>query len=245
MATSSDGRPRLDLTLTSLADNLALDEALLLAAEEGESGEVLRFWQWPSLAVVLGAAGILADDVIESACVADGVPVGRRSSGGGTVLLGPGCFCYSLVLDTHTDRRLQQITTSYQMILGCLAEALSGLLPGLMMAGSSDLVCNGRKVGGNSQQRKRRFVLHHGTLLYDFDLTAIGRYLTLPPRRPDYRGDRSHSEFLLNIPTTAETIRERVARAWNAISALPSWPEDRVHKLVAEKYGQPEWTRRR
>src|SRR5205823_408571 len=45
----------LNLTLPSLFDNLALDEALLLDAEAGAGGEVLRCWAWPRLAVVLGA----------------------------------------------------------------------------------------------------------------------------------------------------------------------------------------------
>src|SRR4051794_8509460 len=88
----------LDLTLPTLAENLALDEALLLEAESGQGGEVLRVWEWPTYAVVLGAAGKVADDVDTTACAADGIPLGRRSSGGGTVLLGPGCLLYALVL---------------------------------------------------------------------------------------------------------------------------------------------------
>ena len=88
----------LDLTLSRLADNLALDEALLLEAEAGRGGEVLRVWEWPQPAVILGSGSRLAEDVDETACHTDGVPILRRSSGGGTVLLGTGCLCYSLVL---------------------------------------------------------------------------------------------------------------------------------------------------
>jgi lipoate-protein ligase A len=51
----------LDLTLP--AENLALDEALLLDAEAG-GPEVLRLWHWPHHAVVLGAGGRLADTVL-------------------------------------------------------------------------------------------------------------------------------------------------------------------------------------
>ena len=71
----------LDRTLPTLAENLALDEALLLDAEAG-GPEVLRLWRWEQPAVVLGAGGRLADDVDEDACRADGVPIQRRSSGG-------------------------------------------------------------------------------------------------------------------------------------------------------------------
>src|SRR5687768_15507648 len=88
----------LDHTLPTPAENLALDEALLLEAEAGRAGEVLRIWEWPTPAVVLGAGGSIADDVNKPACAADGVPIARRASGGGTVLLGRGCLLYSLVL---------------------------------------------------------------------------------------------------------------------------------------------------
>src|SRR5579872_7437387 len=95
----------LGLTLPTPEENLAFDEALLLAAEAG-GGEVLRVWEWPRPAVVLGSGGRLAEEVDRAACRADGVPVLRRSSGGGTVLLGGGCLLFTLVLDTERTREL-------------------------------------------------------------------------------------------------------------------------------------------
>src|SRR4051794_13957499 len=107
----------LDLTLPTAATNLALDEALLLEADAGRGGEVLRLWEWPTPAVVLGAGCRLAEDVDEAACARDGVPVLRRSSGGGTVLLGAGCLCYSLVLSYARDAALREIRPSYRFTL--------------------------------------------------------------------------------------------------------------------------------
>src|SRR5204863_255304 len=103
----------LDLTLHTAQANLALDEALLLDAEEGLSGEVLRLWEWPERAVVLGSACRLGEDVDEFACAAAGVPILRRSSGGGTVLLGAGCLCFSLVLRFDRHPALAEIRPSY------------------------------------------------------------------------------------------------------------------------------------
>ena len=46
----------LDLTCSSVAENLALDEALLIEADAGRGGRVLRFWEPADYAVVLGAS---------------------------------------------------------------------------------------------------------------------------------------------------------------------------------------------
>ena len=154
----------LDLTLSSVAENLALDETLLLQAEQG-GPEVLRFWEWPHAAVILGAGCQLALDVDELACRSDGVPLLRRSSGGGTVLLGKGCLLYSLILSYQHDPQLQSVRASYAWILGRMIEALAPLGTDLQQAGISDIVLGERKVSGNSQQRKRTHLLHHGTLL--------------------------------------------------------------------------------
>jgi lipoate-protein ligase A len=235
----------LDPTLPTLAENLALDEALLLEAEDGRGGEVLRLWESPEPAVILGAGCRLAHDVEENSCLRDGVPILRRASGGGTVLLGPGCLLYSLVLPYDRSVLLREIPSSYVHILGRVRAALDGLLPAIELAGTSDLACGGRKFSGNAQQRKRHCLLHHGTLLYDYDLSMVGRYLRLPSRQPGYREQRDHESFLMNIPSTPAVLGRRLRVAWGAESELVAWPQEQTCRLVSEKYAKPEWTRRR
>jgi lipoate-protein ligase A len=235
----------LDLTLSTAAENLALDEALLLEAEAGRGGEVLRLWEYPRLAVVLGSGGVLADDVNEAACLADGVPLLRRSSGGGTVLLGPGCLLFSLVLALDLAPELAGIRSSYTAILSRVCVALSGVLGGPEMVGISDLAADGKKFSGNAQQRKRSHVLHHGTLLYAFDLPLLGRYLKEPPRQPEYRAGRGHAEFVCNFPCSGDELRRRFRNTWEAAEPLTEWPRAEVRQLVEEKYALEAWTRRR
>ena len=235
----------LDLTLPSAAENVALDEALLLAAESGDGGELLRFWESPVLAVVLGAGCRIAEDVNETACVADGVPTLRRSSGGGTVLLGRGCLLYTLILSYERDPALTDIRQSYRFILGRIAEALTDTVEPIKPAGISDLVLAGRKFSGTAQQRKRDYLLHHGTLLYEMDLSRIPRYLREPPRQPDYRGGRPHLDFVGNLPLHCYEIKQRLCRLWRAEETQLAWPEAEVQRLVVEKYNNPQWTRRR
>jgi len=235
----------LDLTLPTMEENLALDEALLLEAEAGRGGEVLRFWEWPLPAVVLGAGGRLAEDVDEAACRADGVPILRRSSGGGTVLLGNGCLLFSLVLAYDRSPLLREIRSSYCYILGQIRDALADILSGIGCAGTSDLAAGGSKFSGNAQQRKRHHLLHHGTLLYRFDADLPSRYLRMPVRQPEYRAGRDHAAFLRNLPTAAQDLRTRLRGAWVIEQEDSSYPVQLVRQLVAEKYGKVEWHRRR
>jgi lipoate-protein ligase A len=235
----------LEQTLASPAENLALDEVLLLEAEACRGGEVLRTWEWPTPAVVLGSGCKLAEDVKEGACERDGVPVLRRSSGGGTVLLGQGCLLFSLVLRLDRTPQLEDIGSSYRFILGAVASALRGDAAGIETAGISDLAVAGLKCSGNAQQRKREHLLHHGTLLYEFAPERVGSYLTVPERQPDYRRGRDHAHFLCNLPVGRERLVEVLRDAWGADRALDAWPVDLVRRLVAEKYGSRAWTRRR
>jgi lipoate-protein ligase A len=233
----------LDRTLATAAENLALDEALLLQAEAGDAGEVLRLWEWPEPAVVLGSGCKLRDDVDPDACLADRVPVLRRSSGGGTVLFGRGCLCFSLVLAFDRDPRLGDVRSSYEHILGRVVEAFA--LPGLALSGISDLAIHGYKFSGNAQQRKRTHLLHHGTILYDFDLAAVSRYLRQPARQPDYRADRPHGDFLRNLGRPRRWVVDRLRQAWGADEERQDVPGDVVARLVSEKYALREWTERR
>lgn len=223
----------LDLTLPTPAENLALDEALLAEAEAG-GPEVLRVWESPTFFVVLGLGGRRDDDVHDEACAADGVPVLRRSSGGGTVLQGPGCLSYALVLRTDRDPALSSITGTNAYVLDRMATALRSALPDIHYRGISDLALGARKISGNAQRRKKHWTLFHGTLLYDFPSAAITRYLKQPKRQPDYREDRPHEAFLTNAPLAPEALIETLRRAWGAEAVLPRWPETRMQPLLAD-----------
>src|SRR5436190_1549788 len=89
----------LDLTLPTPAENLACDEALLDAFEAAGGDGVLRFWEPAEPFVVVGYSNQVAQEVDVAACDAAGIPVLRRCSGGGTVVQGPGCLNYALVLN--------------------------------------------------------------------------------------------------------------------------------------------------
>jgi lipoate-protein ligase A len=199
-------------------DNLALDSAWYRSLEAGAETEGLHLWGSAVPAVILGISGALSKEVDSEACAADGVAILRRDSGGGTVLLGPGCLSYSLLLSLDRHPALRDVRLSYRLILGCLIRALT--VPGLEIRGLSDLSIGERKVSGNAQRRGSRALLHHGTLLYAFDAGIVEKYLKEPCRQPDYRRGRRHVDFLGNLPLSAGEIGARLSRMPELVAGL-------------------------
>ena len=155
----------LDLTLPSPAENLACDEALLDAAEAGKGDEVLRFWESQEYFVVVGYANKVATEVNVAACEQRGIPILRRCSGGGTVVQGPGCLNYSLILQITSDGPTRNISTANQFIMERNHSALARLTSNLQVRGHPDLAIGGLKFSGNSQRRRQHFLLFHGSFL--------------------------------------------------------------------------------
>jgi lipoate-protein ligase A len=241
------GIGRVDWTCPTIPEDLALDEALLLAAEEDGAGPLLRLWEPTTYAVILGASGRLDDEVRRDACRADGVGVHRRASGGGTVVLGPGVVNVAVVLPLDLDPRLAAVESAQVLVLERFAAGLRAIGLPVTVRGSGDLTVAGRKVAGSAQRRLRRHVLIHATLLNGLDLPRIARYLAEPRRQPSYREGREHAAFVANLGISAATLREALAAAWGLSgpeSSPPAIPRDRVRSLVAERYGDPAWTAR-
>lgn len=235
----------LDLTLEDAAGNLACDEALLAAHEtEDPDGDLLRVWEAQNYFIVLGHSNRISAEVKIEACDRHRIPVLRRMSGGGTVLQGPGCLNYSLILNVAAHR-LKTIGDTFRFVLerhrDCIAD-LTGAEP--RIEGISDLTLSGRKFSGNAQYRKSRFVLVHGTFLLNFDLLRIGAYLHMPTKQPSYRAARPHSEFVANLNISSRKIREALKNTWQGREPFAPVPWHRIAELTADRYAKPEWSKK-
>lgn len=230
----------IDLTLGSPAENLACDEALLDWSEAGQCEGLMRFWEPRQYFVVLGYANKAAVEVDLEACRKRDVPVVRRSSGGGAVLQGPGCLNYSLVL--RISGALESITETNCFVMQRNRDALQPLIKGkIEVRGHTDLAIDNLKFSGNSQRRRREFLLFHGSFLLNFDLSMIEQLLRFPSKQPGYRLGRSHKEFLANAGVSSDAIKAALAGAWNAEQTRKTLPFDQIKGLVREIYSNPNW----
>jgi lipoate---protein ligase len=232
-----------ELTLPSLSQNLALDEVLLAGVDDDASQAVLRFWEVPNYCVVLGRSNRAETEVNLEACRADGIPVLRRSSGGGAVVLGPGCLAYSLALPLTDAQRVLGVAALTRELMNRMARALRTVTPNVIACGTSDLAAAGSKFSGNAQRWLSKAFLHHGTILYRFDLPRIGRYLRPPSRQPDYRSGRGHDAFVMNLDASRGSVIDLIADAWHATPAeCDPLAVDRARQLSVSKYSSADWS---
>jgi lipoate-protein ligase A len=233
----------LELTYANAAQNLACDEALLEFFEQSGSGEeLLRLWQSDKYFVVLGHGNKWREEVDGSACAAKGIPVLRRCSGGGTVLQGPGCLNYSLILSQHNFSGAS-VGAAFEFVLERHRVCLEPLIGNpVSIRGISDLTLGARKFSGNAQYRKRQYVLVHGTFLLDFDLRLMEKFLKVPTKQPDYRRQRAHYDFLVNLQVRVEMIRESLRTCWSATDVFdPISLETNIHRLLRKRYQCADW----
>ncbi len=191
-----------------MSEEIARDLALLEAVERG-APPLFRTWTCARPTVVVGMSLTIESEVETDYCARQEIPVLRRRSGGGAVLIGPGTLQYAFVLPYSLHEDLRQIRSAKALCNDLLIEALAR--PGLGQDVSGDLVLGDRKAGGLAMRRRRLAMLLHGTLLLEADLEMVGRTLRHPSREPDYRHSRGHGDFLCNLgPVDRAALESRI-----------------------------------
>lgn len=255
----------LPTTRPSLPLNLALEEALLEAAEaavsdvEGEQTsppapthteaihEYFRLWESPEYAVILGRSSSVEREVHVDRCESESIPILRRCSGGASVVIGPGCLMYAVMLDLRQRPQLRALDVVHRYVMERIRQACLALDVPAVFRGTCDLTIDNRKFSGNSLRCKRHHTLYHGTLLYDFDLARIGRLLKEPPRQPDYREQRLHDSFVVNLASqarglTREALSQALQNAWNAHEVIELPIDSQEESLAQDRYASKQWT---
>jgi lipoate-protein ligase A len=242
---STNSMKYLDLTLVDAASNLACDEALVELFESTRTNHgLLRIWEPEKHFVVLGHSNKIDSEVDLAACETERVSIFRRLSGGGTVIQGPGCLNYTLILRNGIDAPAG-IEESFRFVLQHHKRCIEQMIEDpVEIAGVCDLAIDGRKFSGNAQYRKRSFALLHGTFLLNFNLALAARCLRLPSKQPVYRQNRPHLQFMRNLHLDSMKVRQALREVWRATDEFNDIPALRIDDLQRSRYRRLEWTRK-
>lgn len=236
---------RLVYAENTLLYRLAAEEVWLdFCDADPSAGETFGLWEHDQLAVVVGRASKIQQEVNTTETNRRGIPVLRRCTGGSTVVLGRGCLLYSLFLSYERRPELRSIDRAHALVTQTMHHGLASLASDVQIEGICDLTYAGKKFSGNALKCKRNFLLYHGTILYDFPLEEISNLTREPPRQPEYRRSKRHDEFVINLPVSGTEIRNALTNAWGATNQEAIPDPDQVQHLVTTRYSQESWNLR-
>ena len=152
-----------------------------------------------SVAIVLGISGKPEELVHTERAAAAGVPLIKRFTGGGTVIVDTNTLFVSFIAAAEA---LPEVGAYPEPILRWTSDVYADALERCGVEGfathANDYCLGDRKFGGNAQSISGKRWLHHTSLLWDYEPERMS-LLQLPTRRPAYRADRPHGDFVRGL----------------------------------------------
>jgi lipoate-protein ligase A len=153
----------------------------------------------------------------------------------------------AVILPETAAPGLWAVDRAHRYVLERIAAAIERAGAPAAVRGHGDLVIGERKCGGSAQRRLKQWFMVHCSILLEFAIERIDRYLAIPGRQPDYRRGRAHQDFLCNLKLPRVVVDDAIRDAFtpgSGIRPARALPMDLVKSLVAEKISNPSWVER-
>ncbi len=233
----------LEVNTTDPAFNLALEEYVFNQMPRDRA----YFLTWRNdNAIIIGRhqntrAEINADFVEEK-----NIRVVRRLSGGGAVYHDLGNLNFTFITDAQPGQKVD-----LRKFCQPIADVLQSLGANAEVDGRNDILIDGKKVSGNAQYVRQGRVMHHGTVLFDSDMSVLSRALRPAPEKVQTKGVKSVRSRVTNVrpclnrDMTVEQFRDALSKAllMGDFVRYTLTPEDvaAIEKIRDARYARPEW----
>ncbi|MBS0604697.1 MAG: lipoate--protein ligase family protein [Verrucomicrobia bacterium] len=172
-------------------EQLLLEEALLRSSSDNWC--IVNTGSTP--AIVMGISGKKEELVDCGKAALAGIPLIKRFSGGGTVIVDENTLFITFI----SQKQMHDFPAYPEPIMKWTEEIYRDVFkhPDFRLR-ENDYVFGDRKFGGNAQYIKKDRWLHHTSFLWDYSPEKM-QYLLHPKKTPPYRAGRSHEEFLCKL----------------------------------------------
>ena len=197
--------------------------------------------------IVLGLSGKVIELVNIERVREDKIPMVRRYTGGGTVIVDKNTVFSTLIMnssDAKTQPYPREIMNRsdkhiYQRVFSDLIKE-----KGIQFAlREHDYVLNDVKCGGNAQTITKDRWVHHTSFLWDYSLNNMN-YLALPKKRPQYRGDRNHNDFLTKLNKfidNIDTFHLQIVTALSDEYEVKTVDENDLNQIIRNILNNRKW----
>lgn len=234
----------LDLTTTDPAFNLAAEQYVFDALPRDRAYFML--WQNDN-AIIVGKYQNTFAEINDAYVKEHGIRVVRRLSGGGAVYHDLGNLNFTFIADAGTLSTLN-FTIFCEPVIRTLAKF--GVTA--EVNGRNDMTIDGRKFSGNSQYLKQGRIMHHGTILFDSDLSVVSNALQVDESKFQSKASKSVRSRVTNVaaylpapvslPEFRSALLADIAQSVGGEAyAFSASDLAAIEKLRAERYGTWEW----
>lgn len=176
---------------TDPAFNLALEQYVFDHMDRSQ--EYFMLWQNAN-AVVIGKNQNTYAEVNQKTANDKNIDVVRRLSGGGAVYHDLGNLNFTFILDAKDAKDLD-----IRLFCQPIADLLHSLGVPAEVNGRNDITIEGKKFSGNSQYLKQGRIMHHGTLMFNSDLSVVADVLNVSADKFQSKAAKSVRSRVTNI----------------------------------------------
>ena len=234
----------LDLMTTDPSYNLAMEQHVFDCLPRDRMYFML--WQNDN-AIIVGKYQNTIAEINEEAVRERGIRVVRRLSGGGAVYHDMGNLNFTFITDADKMDGID-----LHMFCVPIVETLRSFGVQAEISGRNDITVDGKKFSGNSQYVREGRVMHHGTIMFDSDLTTVTQALQVDREKIQSKGIKSVASRVTNLRpympagTTLDQFRQRLLAYLNAAEPLHSLTltaadEQQIDAIRAARYATWEW----
>ena len=238
----------------STAEGLAEDDTLPQTVARNNSPPILHLYTFvPS--VIVGKYQDIEAALRLERCEARGIEFNRRSTGGGTVIMGPEIVALGLGINVDHPRLKKGVGGVFQSLSLVLLRALDMVGIQGYFQPKNDLEVNGRKIAGLSAASEAdSCLLFHTSLLVDFDIALMTDIMNTPVIKLE---DKGYNCFSQRMTTVRDELGRKVS-VTEMIEAIQNsfeeefsirfkedspneWEEKTIRDFIEKRYTKDEW----
>lgn len=241
-------------TPLSTAEGLAVDDTLPQSVEYHQSPPILHLYTFvPS--VIVGKYQDIEAALKLDRCRARGIEYNRRSTGGGTVIMGPEIVALGLGINVDYPGLKKGVGGIFESMSRVLIAALEKLGIQAYFQPKNDLEVGGKKIAGLSAASEAgRSLLFHTSLLVDFDVGLMTDIMNTPLIKLRDKGYNCFSQRMTTVRdevgshVPVATVMEAIHQAFEEEFHIEfeeeepdRWEKKTIQHFIDERYTKQDW----